>query len=171
MSRLNRFLKLVDTINDLVGRWISLLTLPLIAIILYEVIMRYILRQSQDWVPETSQFLFGSLFVLGGGYVLLNGGHVRLDLLYDRLSPRLKAMFDVATFIFLLLFCGVLFWKGALMGWDSLRIMERSQSSWGPILFPIKFIIPIGTGLLILQGIVKFIRDILILTKKNSHGS
>lgn len=157
--------------NDFVGRWMSLLIFPLIGIILYEVLMRYVLRQSQDWVPETSQFLFGCLFVLGGGYILLHGGHVRLDLLYDRLSPRLKAVFDVATFIFFLLFCGVLFWKGARMGWDSLKIMERSQSSWGPILFPIKFIIPLGTGLLLLQGVVKLIRDILIITKRNGLGS
>jgi len=171
MSKLNGFLKLVDTVNDFIGRWISLLIFPIIGIILYEVLMRYILRQSQDWVPETSQFLFGSLFVLGGGYILLNGGHVRLDLLYDRLAPRPKAALDVATFIFFLLFCGVLFWKGALMGWDSLKIMERSQSAWGPILFPIKFIIPIGTGLLILQGIVKLIRDILIVAKRNGFGS
>lgn len=171
MSKLNRLLKLVDTINDFIGRWISLLIFPLIGIMLYEVLMRYILRQSQDWVPETSQFLFGSLFVLGGGYIFLNGGHVRLDLLYDRLSERLKAALDVSTFIFFLLFCGVLFWKGALMGWDSLKIMERSQSSWGPILFPIKFIIPIGSGLLILQGLVKLIRDILIITKRNNLGS
>ena len=171
MSRLHRFFKWIDTINDFIGRWISLLIFPLIGIILYEVLMRYILRQSQDWVPETSQFLFGALFVLGGGYILLNGGHVRLDLLYERLSPRFKAAMDVATFIFFFLFCGVLFWKGALMGWDSLKIMERSQSSWGPILFPIKFIIPIGTGLLILQGIVKLIRDILILAKRDDLGS
>jgi TRAP-type mannitol/chloroaromatic compound transport system permease small subunit len=170
MSKLNRLLKRVDTLNDFIGNWICLLILPLIAIILYEVLMRYVLRQSQDWVPETSQFLFGAVFVLGGGYILLNGGHVRLDLLYDRLSPRLKAALDVATFIFFLLFCGVLFWKGALMGWDSLKIMERSQSSWGPLLFPIKFIIPIGTGLLILQGFVKLIRDILILTKRDGFG-
>jgi TRAP-type mannitol/chloroaromatic compound transport system permease small subunit len=170
MSKLDRFLKWVDIANDFVGRWISLLVLPLIVVILYEVLMRYVLHQSQDWVPETSQFLFSALFGLGGGYILLNGGHVKLDLLYDRLSPRLKAALDVATFIFFLIYCGVLFWKGALMGWDSLKIMERSQSSWGPILFPFKFIIPIGTGLLILQGVVKFIRDISILTKRNGHG-
>jgi TRAP-type mannitol/chloroaromatic compound transport system permease small subunit len=170
MSKLNRILKWVDRTNDFIGKWICLLVLPLIVIILYEVLMRYVLRQSQDWVPETSQFLFGALFVLGGGYILLNGGHVRLDLLYDRLSPRLKAASDVATFIFFLIFCGVLFWKGALMGWDSLKIMERSQSSWGPILFPIKFLIPVGTGLLILQGFAKFIRDLFILVKRNSHG-
>jgi len=65
----------------------------------------------------------------------------------------------------------VLFWKGALMGWDSFKMMERSQSSWGPILFPIKFVIPVGTGLLILQGLVKLIRDMLILTKRDSLGS
>ena len=171
MSKLNRFLKWVDTINHFIGRWISLLIFPLIGIILYEVLMRYILQQSQDWVPETSEFLFGALFVLGGGYIFLNGGHVRLDLLYERLSPRLKAALDVATFIFFFLFCGVLFWKGTLMGWDSLKIMERSQSAWGPILFPIKFIIPVGTGLLILQGLVKLIRDILILAKRNGLGS
>jgi TRAP-type mannitol/chloroaromatic compound transport system permease small subunit len=169
MSKLSRFVKFIDTVNDFIGRCVSFLIFPIIVVILYEVVMRYFLKLSQDWVPETSQYLFGALFLLGGGYVLLHNGHVKLDILYDRLSARTKALLDICTFVLLLMYGVVLIWKGGLTAWDSLMTLERSQSGWSPLMFPIRFGIPIGAALLVLQGIVKFIRDIVIVTKGKSN--
>ena len=105
--------------------------------------------------------------MLGGGYVFLHEGHVRLDALYERFTPRVKAILDLITFIFFFIFCGVLIWKGWLMGWDSLMMLERTQSAFAPPLYPIKLVIPVGAGLLILQGLAKFIRDLSIATMRN----
>jgi TRAP-type mannitol/chloroaromatic compound transport system permease small subunit len=129
--------------------------------------MRYLLLESQSWAPETSTFLFGGLFVLGGGYGYLHGGHVTLDLFYNRLSPKGKAILDLITSIFVFIFLGVLIWKGWVMARDSLIILERSGSAFAPPLFPIKVAIPIGSSLLMLQVLVKFIRDLRIATGRN----
>lgn len=162
MRRVDRFLHFIDDANEWVGRVVSFFVLAIVVVIIYEVLMRYVLVKSQAWVPETSSFLFGALFVLGGGYAFLKGGHVRLDTIYDRFSPRVRVFLDLITAIFFFLFCGVLLWKGWLMGWDSLISRESSVSAFAPPLYPIKLVIPIGAALLLLQGLAKFVRDLFI---------
>ena len=164
MHKVVRLLRFIDNANEWVGRVVSFFVLAIMGVVIYEVAMRYLLVKSQLWVPETSSFLFGALFVLGGGYVFLHGSHVRLDAIYARFSTKVKAILDLITAIFFFLFCGVLIWKGWLMGWDSLISLERSASAFAPPLFPIKLVIPIGAGLLLLQGLAKFIRDLSIVT-------
>lgn len=86
MRKIGRLLHTIDNANKWVGRVVSFFVLAVIGVIIYEVAMRYVLVKSQLWVPETSLFLFGALFVLGGGYVFLHQGHVRLDAIYERFS-------------------------------------------------------------------------------------
>ena len=167
MQKIVRSLRWIDSINEWVGRFVSFFVLAIVLIIIYEVVMRYFLLKSQLWVPETSYFLFGALFVLGGGYALLHGGHVRLDALYERFPGKWKAIADLCTFVFFAVFCGVLLWKGWLMALDSVTMLERTQSAFSPPLYPIKMMIPIGTGLLILQGLAKFIRDLATATARD----
>ena len=154
------FVRFISSVNEWAGKAVSLLIFPIIVVVIYEVVMRYFLVKSQLWVPETSVFLFGALFVLGGGYALVHESHVKLDIIYNRFSKKTKAILDIATSIFFFLFCGVLIWKGGLTAWESLITMERSASAFAPILFPIKFTIPVGAALLVLQGISKLICDV-----------
>jgi TRAP-type mannitol/chloroaromatic compound transport system permease small subunit len=156
-------LRAIDLVNEWVGRIVSLFIFPIIGAVIFEVLMRYFLRRSQLWVPETSVFLFGALFVLGGGYAYLHDAHVRLDAVYERFSPRSKAIADVITSWFSFLFCVILIWKGAAMAWDSFITLERSPSAFAPLLFPLKMLIPIGSVLFLLHGLTKFIRDLLFL--------
>lgn len=162
-------LNLIDRANEWIGKVVSFLIFPIIGVVIFEVIMRYFLHKSQLWVPETSVFLFGSLFVLGGGYAFLHNGHVRLDVIYERFRPRLKASADLVTCVFFFIFCGVLIWKGWAMAWDSLITMERSPSAYEPLLFPIKMVVPVGSALLLLQGLAKFIRDLSLILGGGEH--
>jgi len=171
VNKIFRLLRFIDNINEWAGKIVSFFVLAIMGIVIYAIVMRYLFVKSQLWASEICSFLFGALFVLGGGYTLLHQGHVRMDILFGRFSPKVKAILDLVTSMFFFLFCGVLIWKGWLMGWDSLVMLERSQSAFSPPLYPIKFVIPIGAGLLILQGLAKFIRDLSIATmrKKVEH--
>lgn len=159
------FLHFIDSINEWVGRVVSFFVLAIIGIVIYEVLMRYIFIRSQVWVPEMSIFLFGGLFILGGGYAYRQGGHVTLDLLYNRFSPKGKALLDLITSIFSFLFLGVIIWKGWLIAWDSLITYEKSASAFAPPLFPIKLCLPLGGVLFMLQVIAKWIRDLLTVMR------
>jgi len=159
VGRLRFSLSVIDNISE----WTVMImgfAIPLIVVlIIYEVVMRYVFNQPTIWVHELSQLLWGSLFMLVGAYILRHDGHVNMDLVYTRLSPRKRAILDLVTALIFFLFCGVLLWKGWTMASNSLAILEHSGSPWDPPIYLVKLTIPVGASLLILQGIAKFIRN------------
>jgi TRAP-type mannitol/chloroaromatic compound transport system permease small subunit len=107
--------------------------------------------------------LFGAYAILAGGYIMRTGGHVNVDILYSRLSKKSRAVLDILTSLLFFLFCTMLLVYGGSLAWDSLSRFEHSQSAWNPPLYPAKLMIPLAAVLLLLQGLVKLIRDILLL--------
>lgn len=162
-----RLLKFINSINEWIGKVVSLTIFPIIGMIIFEVLMRYFLRRSQLWVPEISVFLFGCLFILGGGYAYLYEAHVKLDVLYDRFSQKTKAITDAITSLFFFLFCGILIWKGSEMAWESIVTLERSPSAFSPLIFPYKLLIPIGSALLLFQGFSKLVLNLNLILNGN----
>ena len=165
---LKRTIKMIDAINDGVGRFLSYFLFLFFGLLLMEVFLRYFFNSPTVWANELSQMLFGAYAVLGGGYILLTGGHVNVDIIYSRLGKKKRALLDIISSVLFFLFCGMLLVYGGSLAWDSLSRFEHSQSAWNPPLYPIKLAIPLSAVLLILQGIAKLIRDILILLGKDS---
>jgi TRAP-type mannitol/chloroaromatic compound transport system permease small subunit len=153
-------LNTIERINERLGRIISFLIFPLIGIVMFEVVMRYLFNRPTIWVNETSEFLWAIYFLLGGAYTLYHNGHVRVDIVYDRLSERTRAVLDIVIFIFFLLYMSIFLWKGAEMAWESTMLLERSQSVWMPYIFPVMIFVPIAALLMILQGTVNFVRTL-----------
>ncbi len=166
MKAVSRIIKIIELISETTGKLASFLILASIFTVLYEVFMRYVLSMSQSWTFEMSTFLFGISFVLAGAYALKQGSHVTIDIISMRLSPRTKALLDVITSILFFAFIIVLIWKGWEFAWRALMLGERTDSAWAPLRWPVKIVIPIGAFLMLLQGIVKLVRDILILARK-----
>jgi len=147
--------------NDWVGRvlWFAIVIITLL--VLSEVVRRYFFNAPTVWGNELTQLVFAVYVVLAGGHVLRWGGHVNVDILYNRFSEKVRAIADICTFFIFFLFCGMMVIYGGSLAWESISIWERSNSAWGPPLYPVKLMIPIGALLLLLQGIAKLIRDIL----------
>ncbi|RLA99912.1 MAG: ABC transporter substrate-binding protein [Deltaproteobacteria bacterium] len=158
---MNHLLRIIENVNKWVGKVSSYMIVALTVVVTYEVVMRYILKHPTIWVHETSSMLFGAYIVLGGAYTLQRRGHVNLDIVYRRFSGKKKAFLDLITLCVVVLFCGVLLWRGGETAWRSLRTMEHSGSIWNPPVYPIKAVLPTGAFLLLLQGIVNFLRDVL----------
>jgi len=163
VNTLNAILRAVDNINDWVGKVLSFGVLFMFALVLTEVIRRYFFNSPTVWGNELTQLTFGVYVVLCGGYILRWGGHVNVDILYDRFSARGKAIADIITFALFIMFCGMMLAYGGSLAWESLSRFEHSQSAWNPPLYPMKLMIPTGAFLLLLQGIAKLVRDILTL--------
>ena len=166
MSFISRFMKIVEGISEVSGKLASFFILGSLFTVFYEIAMRYIFNRSQSWTFEMSTFLYGATFVLAGAYALKYDAHVRIDLFYMRLSTRNKALVEAITSIFLFAFIGVLIWKGWESAWRALILNEHTDSAWAPPRWPIKMVIPVGAFLLLLQGIVRLIRNIYILIGK-----
>jgi len=167
MRFLNKFIRTIDAINDWVGRFLSYFLFAFFVLLFIEVILRYFFNSPTVWANELAQMLFGAYAILGGGYILLTGGHVNVDIVYTRFSAKTRAAVDIVTSTLFFLFCGMLLVYGGSLAWDSLSRFEHSQSAWNPPLYPAKLMIPIAAALLILQGITKLIRDVLILLGKD----
>lgn len=158
---MKRFLSIVDNISERSGQVVSFLSLPMIGIMVYDATMRYAFNAPTNWAYDTTTYLFASFGVIGGAYVLLHRSHVAMDVLWSRLSPRKQAILDLCSSSFFFLFCGVLLWDGAQYAWTSIQLKETFVSAFAPPLYPIKIAIPLGALLIILQGIAKFIRDLM----------
>jgi TRAP-type mannitol/chloroaromatic compound transport system permease small subunit len=105
--------------------------------------------------------LYGSHFMLGAGYTLLYGGHIRTDIFYQNWSPQRRGTVDALLYL-LLFFPGMFFffWMGSQEALHSWSIGERSDASpWRPIIYPFKTALPAGALLLLIQGISEFIRS------------
>ncbi len=155
----------IDALNERVGRAAMWLVLLATLISAGNAAMRYGFDLSSNAWLEIQWYLFALIFLLGAGYTLKHNGHVRIDILHNRFSPRLQAWVDlVGGLLFLLPLCGLMIW----MGWggfaDSWAVNETSPDAGGLPRWPIKFAIPLGFTLLALQGVSEVIKRAAFLT-------
>jgi TRAP-type mannitol/chloroaromatic compound transport system permease small subunit len=167
---LNTILTGIDALNDWVGKVFSFGVLLMFVLVVSEVVRRYFFNAPTVWSNEFTQMIFGAYIIVSGGHILRWGGHVNVDILYSRLSSRIRAILDIITFFLFLMFVGMMLLYGGSLALESLKSLEHSQSAWNPPLYPVKLMIPIGALMLLLQGIAKFIRDILTLVSEETAG-
>ncbi len=156
------FMRGVTRLNELVGRWVAHLIFAIFFLLIAEVFLRYTFRAPTVWTNELGQLLFGAYAVLSGGYLLARNGHVNVDIVYSKCPRRTRAWIDILTSILFFAFAVVLLWQGWLFAYEAIEKLETSQSAWNPSIWMFKAMIPVGAALLLLQGIVKLIQDIMI---------
>jgi len=154
-----RYVAVVEAINYRVGRVAMYLIFAMIGILLWSSISKTFFLPSL-WTLELAQFAMVAYYLLGGPYSLQMGSNVRMDLLYERWSPRTKAAVDAVTVLFLVFFLGVFLYGGIESTAYSLEYGERSPTAWRPYLWPIKVTICVGAVLMILQALAELVRDV-----------
>jgi len=157
---LQSYVRVMDSATRRFGLGVQGLIFVIIGILIYEAVARYVFDSPTIWSVEMSRFVFGAYFLLGGAYVLLTGGHVRMDIIYSRWSTRRKALMDAGLFVFFVIFVGLTLWSSTEHAITSTMMMQRSGTTWHPYLWPIKIIVAIGFLLMLLQGISQFIKSI-----------
>lgn len=154
------FVRYVEAVNRAVGRVVMLLIFVMIGILLYASISRTVFDVPVSWVMEMGQFLLAAYYLLGGGYSMQINSHVRMDLLYGRLSPRKMAFTDTITAFFLVFYLVVLLIGGISSTEYAITYKQVNYTAWAPLLWPIKLIMTIGIGLMLLQAIAFFFKDL-----------
>lgn len=157
---MQRLLLGIDRLSTMVGQAFAWCIVLLTGVVVYEIFVRYVFRAPTTWAYDVSYMLYGTLFMMAGGYALSRNAHVRGDFLYRNFPPRRQAWFDLVLYI-LFFFPAIIAFM--VSGWhffeESFRQNERSMfSPTGPVIWPFKFLIPVVGLLLLLQGLVEAVR-------------
>ena len=150
----------IDSLSLWCGRIVCWLTLPLIGAMVFEIVARYLFTAPTAWAYDLSRMFYGALFILGAGYALSKGVHIRSDFLYRNWSVATQGKVDALLYIvFFMPTMVILFWVSAEWAWTAVDRGERGMdTAWMPLLGPIKSCLPLGVLLLLVQGIAEFLR-------------
>src|SRR5262245_56555939 len=155
----------IDRMIAAVGRAAAWLALAVVVLQFSVVLLRYVFGAGSIWLHETDGYAHAGLFMLAAAWTLAVGGHVRVDIFYERASPRQRAWIDLAGTLLLLLpfMCALLVLSLPYVA-RSWAIFERSREASGlPLVFILKTLIPLFAGLMLLQGAAIAIRAGLTL--------
>ena len=152
----------IDLFNLRVGQIACWLTVPVFASMFYEVIARHFFNAPTMWAYDISRMFAGAMFMLGAGYALSKGVHIRADFMYRKWSIRRQASIDLALYL-LFYFPGLTgaAWACYKYAYKSWSQMEKGMdTAWMPLLGPIKTVLLIGLVLLLIQGISEVLKCI-----------
>lgn len=163
MTGISRLLDAIDGISEFTGKAVSWMCLAMIGVLLYEIISRYFFLSPTSWAHESTTMLYGTFCILAGAYTHRHQAHVRSEVIYHILRTRTRAVLDVITGgVMLVIFC-VFFYvtcEFALESWQNQEV--SSKSTWGVPVYPFKTMLPLGVGLLLLQSVAHWIRDLRV---------
>jgi TRAP-type mannitol/chloroaromatic compound transport system permease small subunit len=170
MKPIDRIIRVIDRISLWSGKAISWLILPMIGVLVWEVLIRYIDRPTL-WAVDIATMVYGTHFFIAGAMTLYLGKHIRTDFFYGKWSPKTQAWVDVICYVFLFLPGMVMF---AWLSWDffaeSWDLKERLMTTWRPPAYFYKLVIPVSAFLILLQGISEILKSVkVILTGKDER--
>ncbi len=158
----NRLTRIIDWTSEKSGIFVSFWTVNAVCFYFFEVIMRYVFNMPTIWVHEASFLLLGMQYLLAGGFALLHGSHVRVDVMYNFLPERGRVGMDIFTSMFFFIFALALVWTSWTFFADAYSMNETTVETWGIQYWPVKAVMLLGAVLILLAGISKLIKDIAL---------
>lgn len=166
-------IRIIDSINELIGRLISCIAIVFAVIIIYEVFMRYALHQPTRWAFDVSKQLYGFYFLMLGAYALKHQAHVRVDLLTQHLSPKVLKWVELIGYV---VFFFPFSWVFLTRSYEfAMRSLAQSETTYGAVqlpVYPLKISMVVAAALLLMQGVAEVLRILFRDTKESlSHVS
>lgn len=153
--------KILDSISIYSGKIVAFLLIPMMYALVHEVVSRYWFNAPTIWAGDVALILYGILFMIASPYCLREGMHIRTDFLYSRWSTKSKGRIDFFTYLLLYFPTHIVFlkvaWKFFYKSFHQGEVIISSP--WMPIIWPLKFALPLSIFLMILQGISETIKS------------
>jgi len=162
----------IDLFSKWVGNIVCWITIPLIFAMVFEVLARKLFTAPTMWAYDMSRFLYGALFMLGAGYALSKGVHIRADFLYRNFKVKTQGLIDFWLYI-LFYFPGLLVFLYKTIGFVQESIMRGEKgmdTAWMPYMWPIKSCLLIGIIFLLIQGISELFKSYWAATRGKWPG-
>jgi TRAP-type mannitol/chloroaromatic compound transport system permease small subunit len=165
MNILKKYIETVDSLNERIGKGIAWLTLILVLVVCFDVISRYVFKSSSVGVQELEWHIFAVIFLMGAAYTLKHDKHVRVDIIFSRLTEKKQAVVNIiGTVLFLIPFSVLIIFSSFDFVWNSFTIGESSPDPGGlPARFILKAVLPLSFIFILFQGTALLFKSILIL--------
>ena len=173
-------IRVIEAISGIVGNVGAWIMVPLIVSMAYEVIARHVFGAPTYWAYELGYMLAGSTYMFGAGYCLRQGAHIRVDFIYENLSPKRQAAVDIGGYVMLLL-PGLLWLDFGLYEYAQEAFVDgevTGESAWNPVVWPFRTTWVIGFVVFTLQVIAEVLKAVIVLLgdevppheRQNDHG-
>jgi len=165
VKALQHFVLSVDKFTEKQALIVCWFIFPLIFVLDYEITARYVFNAPTIWAYDFTYIFYGLFYMLAGAYTLLKDEHVRIEILYMKMSPRVRSTVEIFGYLifFFPVFIAYLYY-GVHFAWDSYVLQETAKESiFAPTIWPYKAVMPIAALLLLIQGLANFIRHCLII--------
>ena len=162
----------IDKFSKVIGNIVCWITIPLILGMVYEVFARKLFLSPTIWAYDMSRFLYGALFMLGAGYALSKGVHIRADFLYRNFKVKTQGTVDFWLYL-LFYFPGLLVFLYMTIGFVQESIMRGEKgmdTTWMPYMWPIKTCLLVGIIFLLIQGVSEILKSFYAATKGRWPG-
>ena len=162
----------IDKFSLFIGKIVCWITVPLFLCMAYEVIARKFFLAPTHWAYDMSRFFYGAMFMLGAGYALSRGVHIRADFLYRNFKVKTQGLVDFWLYLFFY-FPGLGFFLYMTTGFviESIQRGEKGMdTAWMPYMWPIKSCLWFGIVFLLIQGVSEFLKSHYAMTKGKWPG-
>ena len=160
------YVNFVDWTCIKIGRLTMYMVFVMMFVLVLSFVTRNIINIPLMWIIEMAQFIITGYYLLGGGYSMIMGDHVRMDLVYSKLSDHNKAKMDAFTSFFLVFYLVTLLYGSISSLIYTIETNQKLFTAWAPYVWPIKTIMFIGILLMLLQSISMFFKDIAKVTER-----
>ena len=151
----------IDKSSKWIGNVVCWITVPLMLAMVYEVFARKLFLAPTMWAYDMSRFFYGALFMLGAGYALSRGVHIRADFLYRNFKIKNQGLIDFWLYL-LFYFPGLIVFLYMTIGFvgESIQRGERGMdTTWMPYMWPIKTCLLVGIIFLLVQGVSELLKS------------
>lgn len=167
-TAIRRYCLVIHALVSFIGKSTSYLMPVLAFVVAFEVFSRYFLNKPTIWAYDLSLFLFGYIAALGGAYAQQQRAHINVDILYNKVSPRVRNIFNMLSFtlaiFFVLIICKMSIGKFE----EAIEFNYRRQSEWAPHMHHYWVMMAVASILLALQLSSDWIEECYhLITGKN----
>jgi len=162
----------IDLANKRIGNVVCWIVIPLTFTMVYEVLARKLFNAPTMWAYDMSRFFYGALFMLGAGYALSKGVHIRADFLYRNFKTKNQGRIDFWLYL-VFYFPGLtvfLYMSSIFLQESIMRGEKGMDTAWMPYMWPIKSCLWFGIVFLLVQGISELLKSYWAATKGKWPG-
>lgn len=168
---MKNYLNFLEKISENIGKSVSYLLLLMVFITVGVVVARYLFQTGSVVMQDSITYLHASVVILAMGYSLQTNSHVRVDIFYQKMNEKQKAIVNLlGSFFFLLPFSIFTLWVSFPYVRRSWAMGEKSAEAGGiPAVFLLKSLLLALVFVLVLQAIIEISKNTLVLLNKEKN--